>query len=188
MRPSRVYASAAVNRTLAATGLDVAKLRERTRLSGGANTGRVPDAEFEDRIVSACNLIEQQTGLLLFPSTYEAEFDLADLMRNGSWASSALEVPGVNASITGVAAEGTAVEPRKLIPSGFAGGQSALPPFAGWPIQTWREPPVVTFTAGGSIPTHVVAAIASQARMEALPSPQEAQLLDYYLARIRVFV
>ena len=99
-----------------------------------------------------------------------------------------MEVPGVNAVITGIATAGTAIQPRKNIPTGFAGGQSALPPLEGWGIRTWDEPPIVSFTAGGNIPTHVVAAIASQARMEALPSPQEAQLLDYYLARIRVFV
>ena len=197
MLPTRVYEGATVNRTLATTGLDARKLRERTRLT----STRIPDNEFEDRIVSACNLIEQQTGLRLFTGSYEAEYDIGKLLRNSAYLTAELEVPGVNASITSLKIGERDIEPRKTVAnwnsgsgstSGGNGASAALPPFNGWPIFEWtqeindRSNPIALFTAGGSIPQQVIAAIASQARMEHVPSPNEASILEYYLSKIRM--
>ena len=197
MLPTRVYESVPVERSLTATGLDASRLRERTRLTGS----RIPDDEFEDRLVSACNLIEQQTGLRIFAGAYEAEFDIGKLWRNSAYLTAELEVPGVNATITSLKIGERVIEPRKTVTNwnigsgssaGNNGAAAALPPFNGWPVFDWtqeineRLDPVATFTAGGSVPQQVIAAIASQARMEHIPSPQEASLLEYYLSKIRM--
>ena len=197
MLPSRVYETAPVARELTGTGLDAKTLRERTRLS----STRIGDAEFADRIVAACNLIEQQTGLRLFAGTYTAEWDVVDLIKNRAWIKTAFEVPGTNAVITALSIGELTITPRQTVfnwnlgsgrSAGNNGAGAALPPFDGWPVWEWtaqiydRINPIATFTAGGALPPHVASAVASQVRMEHMPTAQEAALLDYYLSKIRM--
>ena len=137
----------------------------------------------------------------MFAGQYTAEYDIVDLVKNQAWVKTPFEVPGTNAVIVNLHIGELAIEPRQTVfnwnlgsgrSAGNNGSGAALAPWTGWPVSDWtqqiydRVNPVATFTAGGSIPVHVINAIAAQARLEHMPTAQESQLLDYYLSKIRM--
>ena len=183
MKPSRAYEAGAVDRTFAGTGLDRGALRLRAKVTAS----RVPDSEFDDLALSACDLVESRTGLFLYSGSYAAEFDLSRLVTNNAWRAADFQVPGTNASIASIKSGETNLVARKTVPISRNGSQRALAPTKGWNLSGLEEPVEVAFTAGGAIPPAVVSAIASHIRFQVHETPNEALVLDYLLEQIEAF-
>ena len=182
MLPTRVYATGQIQRTVNSVGLDSVKLRDIARLS----VSLVPDEEFNDRIIAACDSIEEATHLKLFQGSYTAEFDLRKLITNNAYLKSPFEIPGLNSSVTSSMSGDIAIVPRITAHDSRTGSTDLLPPFIGWPIQTWRETVIVNFTAGGNAVGMVAQAVGVNMRFEYYSEPNDALLLQWYMSRLAV--
>ena len=182
MLPKRIYETTPVQREISNVGLDIVKMRDLARLT----KDRCPDEEFTDRLISACDSIEELTHLILFQGQYAAEFDLGDLITNRNYLRSSLDLPGVNSSVTSVMSGETTVTPRVQTTNSRTGQTRLLPPIDGWPISMWKEFVKVQFTAGGNVPSRVANAVAVQTRFDYYAEPNDALLLDWYASKLLV--